>query len=152
MFEQLVSMGLSFFLIWLGRDKVWTPTFEGTQQQRFLSAMRHYQVKMRLEDTLYFDLEAKRAEGQDDWCASVELMPARVGMDPAFLDPVLFPEQVAVRWYGSNKRCSYQEPEYWALHEACHLRMQHHRNRAPNDRRHDEVKRCMIEYSKPERR
>jgi hypothetical protein len=163
MITQVVGMGLSFLLMWQGRDRVWTPTFEGTQASRFEQAMLHYQGKMGLEDRLVFNFNPARIRGQEDWCASVEFVGGYYAEVSGFDAAVWVDAHTVVRWYGDNQdgSCGTNKPEHWALHEACHLRMMHHRMERERSalggdlshvKRHEEVDTCMGWYSEKGRR
>jgi hypothetical protein len=59
---------------------------------------------------------------------------------------------VVVTWWGKGKDCSRQKPEFWALHEAAHVRMQHHLMNLPPEQAEDEARQAMVWYSAKERR
>lgn len=159
MASQVFSLLLSFVLLLPGRDKVWTPTFKGTQAQRFEQALRHYHSKMRLTDDLVFDLAATRGKGLRGTCANVQ-------RSTIYADGFQPQDVVLVRWFSGDQVCADRRPEHWALHEACHLRMMHHLGapagrergkaaRASEDihrTREREVRQCMVWYSAKERR
>lgn len=148
MIAAWAGMVLSFLLAWHGRDKIWTPTFEGDQAQRFGKGVAHYRDKMGIHEELVFDFHAQRGAGKDGRCASVQR--ARIKL-PGFVTERV----VVVRWFGGNKECGRQKPEYWALHEVCHLRMAHtdiDESVMTASQRRGEVERCMGWYSEKERR
>jgi hypothetical protein len=136
MIAQLVSLALSFLLMWSGRDKVWTPTFEGTREARFTRAVVHYQQRMGLgEDPLVFEISpTRRVVNGRATCAWVT-------RDVAWGDVIGF---------SSSQDCTSYKPEYLALHEQCHRRMAHLDVDVPD--KHAEVKTCMGWYSEKERR
>jgi hypothetical protein len=154
MIGQILSMGLSFLLLWGGRDKVWTPTFSGEPAQRFELGMKHYKAKMGIEYELVFDLHPKeRFAGDARRCSSVEA--ARIsGEKPAGFDDVVVARRqvVIATWWGKGKGCSKQKPEFWALHEAAHVRAQHHLMNLPPEDSEREAKELMVAYSAKERR
>ena len=49
MLETFAQLFLTFALLWHGRDRTWTPTFEGTREERYVQAVNHYTEKMGLE-------------------------------------------------------------------------------------------------------
>lgn len=133
---EVLSMGLSLLLVWHGRDKVWTPTFKGTPEQRFVAAMTHYQGRMGLSDPLLYQMGGKGSAA--GWCASVEPLPGF--------------HAVAVHFFEQSDACRRSTPEFWALHESCHLRMAHLSLQRTDKQKHSEVKTCMGWYSAKERR
>jgi hypothetical protein len=148
MISQVLSMLLSLGLLWAGRDKVWTPTYEGDQYQRFGRAMGHYYEKMGLEDALVFQFGHPRTgkAKREHWCASVT--------DEWITVPGFHPQRVVVvRYFGSrDSTCNGNKPEELALHEACHLRLMHHFGTARPQEREREVRTCMGWYSEKGRR
>ena len=134
---DIASFLLSFLLVWHGRDKVWTPTFEGTREIRFTQAVVHYQDKMGLgDDPLVFDIRPERRLVNGSLsCAWVERSREW---------------QSDVIGFSTSKNCKDWKPELLALHEQCHRRMAHLDRDIPN--KHAEVKTCMGWYSAKERR
>jgi hypothetical protein len=63
-------------------------------------------------------------------------------------------QEVVEAAYRGGAWCDGKAPEFWALHEACHLRMMHHRGAGPASRkdREREVETCMGWYSEKWRR
>lgn len=138
MLTQVISMGLSFLLLWAGRDKTWTPTFEGTRELRFTTAVVHYQAKMGLGDKpLVFEIRpARRLVNGSLSCAWVE-------RSREWHSDII--------GFSTAKECKTWKPEELALHEQCHRRMAHlDVEDGPNE--HAEVKTCMAWYSAKERR
>jgi hypothetical protein len=154
MIGQVLSMGLSFLLLWGGRDKVWTPTFKGAPEQRFEQAVKHYKAKMGIDYELVFDLHPEeRFAGDPQRCSSVEAAWISGDGPAGFEDAkVVAVPGVLVTWWGKGKGCSRQKPEFWALHEAAHIRMQHHLMNLPTELAEDEAKEMMVAYSAKERR
>jgi hypothetical protein len=135
MLKAFLSMLISFGFLWHGRDKVWTPTFKGSDSVRFTQAMLHYQKRMDITDTLIFQVSSNKSK----ICSSVQLTNDF--------------NAVAVTWYAkSPSGCRRVKPEFWALHEACHLRYQHHRGYGMLQTRESETEECMKLYSAKERR
>jgi len=141
MLETLVSMLITFFPLWMGRDKVWTPTFEGTREERFVKAMHHYQDKMGIEESFIFT--TREYSPKHPICSSVQLSGE--------WDAVIISFYVKPNGKQPNG-CSGAKPEFWALHEACHLRYQHHRMNLDPKKKEEEAKDCMLLYSAKERR
>ena len=166
---DVLGFALTFLLAWSGRDMVWTPTFEGAPAQRFEQAMKHYKAKMGIEYDLVFDLHPmERFSGDPRRCSSVEAAWLSAEPPSGFEEAFVSPSRVVLAtWWEKGKGCSNQKPEFWALHEACHVRLQHHMG-APSagerqqlgakgdellsDVREHEAAKCMLWYSKKERR
>lgn len=146
MASTVFGMLVSFVLALAGRDKIWTPTYDGSVEVRFGRAMEHYHGKMGLTDDLVFQFNKTPSPRMKGKCASVESQTVHVGgFEPQ--------QVVVVNWYGGNA-CSRAKPEAMALHESCHLRMMHHRGALSglDDMKEDEVKQCMRWYSERWRR
>jgi hypothetical protein len=160
---DVLGFALTFLLAWHGRDKVWTPKFEGPAEARFEQAMKHYKVKMGITDELVFDLHpGARFAGDANRCSSVEAAWIS-GEGPAGFDGYVagWRRVAIVSWWGKGKGCSSVRPEFWGMHESCHLRYQHHMiasygatrgEPATSEAREAEAKECMIVYSAKERR
>lgn len=132
MATTIVSMFLSLAWMWHGRDnKIWTPTYKGTRQERFITAMHHYHEKMGLEQDLVFEIRPSHPK----FCAWV-----RSGGGPS---------TVIV---GFSQDCTNVKPEVLALHESCHVRWAHPYLAMDSEVKHVEVASCMVDYSKKERR
>ena len=145
MLGQVVGMGLSLLLLWTGRDKVHTPTFGGTQEQRFAQALAHFRERMGIEERVEL-VSGPRPTGTN-WCASV-----RYRFTQRIRPEALQPGAAVVAWHGEGKACGSQKPEFWALHEACHIRFAHHRLDLGRDAEERETRKCMVAYSQKERR
>lgn len=140
MIETLVSLLLTFAVLWQGRDQVWTPTFDGTREERFVKAVNHYSVKMGLEDPTIEILDGLLVIEGEPACFWARKHPSFrgdvVGMSRA-------------------RRCRHYKPELYALHEQSHRRLAHlepamaHLTREQKER---EVEDCMRWYSAEERR
>lgn len=140
MLEVGLSLLVSFGWAWHGRDRVWTPKFEGSRQERFVKAVQHYRVKMGIKESFAFELHEKDRYAKDPHrCSSVEF-------DGSF-------DLVRVTWWGKGKGCDRARPEYWALHEACHVRYAHHLGQGGDNKSQEhEAFECMKLYSDPSRR
>lgn len=144
-----LSLLLSALIMPHDKKTPWTPTFEGTRQERFIQAMHHYQEKMGNEDQLVFTVVATHPDF-DAWVMPSPRGEAHVG----------WAEDNGREWRNrrlANKSLTVKKrhikvwkPELIALHESCHLRMQHHREMPPMA--HIEVNRCMGWYSEEWRR
>lgn len=140
MLTQVFSMGLSLVLLWHGRDKVWTPTFNGTRPERFAAAVLHYQERMGLEDAVVLYSAEPRIINGRARCAWA-------WRDSGFEDDII--------GLCTSKRCDSRKPEELALHEQCHRRMAHLEPAfwgVDYDTKEREVRECMIAYSAKERR
>ena len=148
---QVIGMLLTVLLLWGGRDRVWTPTYEGDQWTRFERGILHYKTKMGLRDHLVFEYGVARTgrAAKERWCASVEQswIAPRGGFEAQLVTRVIY--------YGAREKpCNRNRPELTALHESCHLRMMHHRGALGNDvmAKEAEVRACMTWYGAKERR
>lgn len=127
-------------MVWHGRDRVWTPTFEGTRAERFQAAVLHYQGRMGLEPaTVLVSASGRVIEGKER-CAWA-------WRESGFADDVI--------GFWSSARCNRHKPEALALHEQCHRRMAHLEPAfwsVGAKVKEREVKGCMAAYSAKERR
>jgi hypothetical protein len=112
-----------------------TPTFEGTRVERFTQALYYYKGTMEYP----YDITVRVAPKHDAWCAWVTATGA-ASAEVGFVDP-------------PAKSCTSMKPEFWALHEACHMRMLHidAALQMSPDEKEREVKRCMIWYGERRR-
>jgi hypothetical protein len=134
MASTVFGLLISLAFAWAGRDKVWAPKFEGPPAARFEQAMRHYEDKMGLGPLVVEVSPDPRVK----LCSSVR--------SDAY-------GTVRVTWYANApKRCASVRPEVWALHEACHVRFQHHRRAVTGKAEEREAERCMKLYSEKARR
>jgi len=144
--ETILSLLITFAFQWHGRDKIWTPVFKGNPETRFSLAMNYYQEKMGFQETpLVFNLRPnERYINDPNRCASVEAAFQKLeGFD--------IPRSVViVSWWGKGKGCADSRPEFWALHESCHIRYAHHLRQGFDEQK--ETDECMKLYSKKERR
>lgn len=125
---------LSLALAVVGRDKVWAPKFEGEPAARFEQAIKHYEAKMRLGPVA---VDASPTNPRK-LCASTTRDAYGT---------------VIVTWYtNAPKSCARVRPEVWALHEACHVRYQHHQMRVTGEAEEREAAACMKLYSEKARR
>lgn len=156
MLETVLSLLISFIPMWMGRDKLWAPTFKGEPHLRFVQGMQHYQRKMGIQEELVFQLHPdSRFPGDAHRCSSVESAYRHRAAPKGFDSVAMAPHRVVVvEWWGKGKGCSSVKPEIWALHEACHLRFQHHRgvHAGSTKLQEEETRECMKLYSNKERR
>lgn len=135
-----MSLGLSLVLMWGGRDKVWTPTFEGTRAERFERAVRHYEAKMGLGAATIMLSDTGRVIGGKARCAWA-------WREDGWSDDVI--------GFWTSAKCERHKPEVLAFHEACHRRWAHLEPAMwdlPREQKEREVKACMVAYSAKERR
>lgn len=134
------GMLVTFLFMWHGRDKVWTPTFEGTREERFIAAARHYEGRMGLAP-------ATILLSDQTWIIDGKERCAWAWRSDAWAD-----DGVAL---SRAKRCKAHKPELLALHEQCHRRMAHLEpgfwGMDPK-RKEREADDCMVAYSAKERR
>lgn len=109
-----------------------TPTFAGTGVQRYERAMYYYKGIMGHNYDLTFEVVPKH----DKWCAWVTGIT-----DRTVRAGIVYP---------APKGCISRPPEYWALHESCHLRMMHvdAALQVSAEEKEREVQRCMVWYGR----
>jgi hypothetical protein len=140
MIAQALSMGLTFLVMWSGRDRVWTPTFEGSRVERFERAVRYYEERMGLDPATILVSDRGRIVDGRERCAWA-------WRDPAWKDDV-----VAI-W--THKGCNVHKPELLAFHEQAHRRAGHLEPAfwsLPVEQKEREARELMIAYSAKERR
>lgn len=139
MITEVVSMTLSFLLMYHGRDKVWTPTFQGARASRFGQAVVHYQEKMGIREDYIVVVSPVRATiNGEPSCAWARKLAGW------HLDEIGF---------STDRSCDRWKPEYLAMHEQCHRRYAHlDLDGMTGDEKHREVRECMALYSARERR
>jgi hypothetical protein len=119
-----------------GRDRdVWTPKFEGTRVERYTQAVNHFRGKMGLEGSITFSVRPAHPE----FCAWLSYGTSEWGaLSYGLVDP-------------PSKGCK-RAPEVLAFHEACHERYAHVGSALTSEEKHSEVRKCMKEYSRKDRR
>jgi hypothetical protein len=147
--ELVVSMVFTLVLMWGGRDKVSTPKFDGTSQERFAQGFKYYGQTMGLEGEFKLVLDAGPHK---KYCSDVQYVPLQrvpvVGFDAFTLEGGYH----LVRFYDQTSACKRVKPEQWAMHEACHVRYAHTRpSTLTPKQKEEEVEKCMKVYSKNER-
>lgn len=145
----VVLLSMTLQTLTMPRDDVWTPTFKGSRQERFVRAMHYYQEKMGFEDQMVFHLESSHPF-YDAYVAPAGFNEVIVG----YAQDSGGPRRRAYETKSGRTKWKTQrrvwKPEFLALHEACHIRYYHHLRTV--DFPHKEVERCMKDYSKKVRR
>lgn len=139
MIETLASLLLTFAVLWHGRDKpVWTPTYEGTREERFVKAVEYYNERMGLEPPVIEVMEPRLVVDGKPRCFWARR--TRV-----FADDVV--------GMSTAEGCRALKPELYASHEQCHRRMAHlDMPQLTDEVKHREVAECMEAYAAKERR
>lgn len=109
-----------------------TPTFAGSRVERYTQAMEHYRERMGYPYTF----KVQTVPYHQKWCAWVGMLTPGVAQ-AGLVDP-------------PSGGCSAYPPEYWALHESCHLRMMHIESALSmsEEGKESEVRRCMLWYGR----
>lgn len=138
MLSTLAQLLVTFALLWPGRDKVWTPTFEGTREERYVQAVNYYSERMGLEPP------------------TIEILKPRLVIDgrPACFwvrrHQVFAGDVVGI---STAPECRRLKPELYASHESCHRRLAHLDIQGlTSEQKHREVQACMEAYAAKERR
>jgi hypothetical protein len=137
MIVHLVSLGLSFLLAWVGRDKVHTPTFQGSRAERFQVAIGHYQAKMGLTGAYVLEFKSDRLKVGGKTVCGWTYRTTRFDLDTIGMS--------------TSGDCKRWKPEHVALHEQCHRRMAH-LDMPDLSGKEREARECERWYSAKERR
>lgn len=139
MLTEILSLGLSFLFAWHGRDRIWTPTFTGTREARFVQALGYYNEAMGLAPPNAILIEPfRRVVADKPTCAWA--WKTNFGVTVGF---------------STHEKCTGVKPEILAMHEQCHRRMAHTEAEfwnLPVEQKEREVQACMVAYSVKERR
>ncbi len=116
----------------------WTPTFDGNRFSRFKQGVLYYRQRMGITYSVEFVNEH---------------MVGLRGRYCAWVRRDIFDNRLMVVGLSTDVECA-AKPEWYALHEACHMRMAHtdaaFENTLTHEQKEAEANRCMGWYGKEE--